>query len=377
MKSQSWGYGLILAAAIFTAMFLLPGSPENDQGVESDGNPTSTAADRDDETSDNSFKPASKQNDWERKVTLESVKKIDDHPLYFMKYTGDYEIDPMHLSALPPPRDRAWACSIFYTIADKEHPLYGRNFDWNDQPVVVLFTDPPNRYASVSMVDVSYLGYGMEELKKFDDVESRKDLVEATQIPFDGMNEHGLTIGMAAVGDTEVVDDPKRPNAQSLQIIRLALDTAKTTCEAIKVFKKYDIEFSGGPIIHYLIADPSGHSVLIEVKDGKVNLIENRGTGQQATCWQTATNFYMTGQDHPERQCWRYNKIQKRLSADRGVKTVDQAMRLLKDVAQGSTRWSVVYEMSEPAINIVMSRKYGKDAHRFSFSDVYETSDAK
>ena len=37
----------------------------------------------------------------------------------------------------------------------------GRNFDWGLHSALVLFTDPPvpGAYASVSMVDISYLGY--------------------------------------------------------------------------------------------------------------------------------------------------------------------------------------------------------------------------
>ena len=36
--------------------------------------------------------------------------------------------------------------------------LLGRNFDWYEHPALILFTDPPDGYASVSMVDISYLG---------------------------------------------------------------------------------------------------------------------------------------------------------------------------------------------------------------------------
>ena len=37
--------------------------------------------------------------------------------------------------------------------------LYGRNFDWQYSPALLLFTDPPDGYASVSMVDIAYLGF--------------------------------------------------------------------------------------------------------------------------------------------------------------------------------------------------------------------------
>ena len=36
--------------------------------------------------------------------------------------------------------------------------FYGRNFDWEFSPALLLFTDPPDGYASVSMVDLTFLG---------------------------------------------------------------------------------------------------------------------------------------------------------------------------------------------------------------------------
>ncbi len=44
-----------------------------------------------------------------------------------------------------------------------EGELLGRNFDWNDHRSLLLFTDPPRRYASVSLVDISYLGYSKND----------------------------------------------------------------------------------------------------------------------------------------------------------------------------------------------------------------------
>ena len=35
--------------------------------------------------------------------------------------------------------------------------VYGRNFDWQYSPALLLFTNPPDGYASVSMVDIEYL----------------------------------------------------------------------------------------------------------------------------------------------------------------------------------------------------------------------------
>ena len=96
-------------------------------------------------------------------ATLSSLKKVDDFPLYTMHY---YDSGKPALSSLVvlsasanAPRSVTWACSLFAALggADK---FYGRNFDWVDSPALLLFTHPTNGYASVSMVDLAYLGFG-------------------------------------------------------------------------------------------------------------------------------------------------------------------------------------------------------------------------
>ena len=84
---------------------------------------------------------------------------------------------------------------------------------------------------------------------------------------------------------TELPRDESKDYVGSLQIIRLMLDKTKTVDEAVKLFDKYNIHMRGGPNIHYLIADADGHSALVELKDGKINI--HRGK----TNWQSATQF--------------------------------------------------------------------------------------
>ena len=97
-------------------------------------------------------------------ATLASLKKVDDYPLYTMQYFGEYA--PRETSLLPAlgsaHSSPGWACSLFTVLLDEDHLLYGRNFDWQYSPAMLLFTDPPDALASVSMLDISYLGFGKE-----------------------------------------------------------------------------------------------------------------------------------------------------------------------------------------------------------------------
>ena len=208
------------------------------------------------------------------------------------------------------------------------------------------------------MVDISYLGYGRKD-EKYKTVEGRKGLLLAPLLPFDGMNEHGLTVGMASVGETEVPHDPAKPAVGSLQIIRLMLDQTKTVDEAVALFGKHNIQSRGGPPSHYLLAGADGNSALIELKDGKTSVLKGDGT------WQSATNFYLTDEKAPLNQCPRFSKIHRSMKDSRGSLTMDQFFKLLKNVSQPSTRWSMVYDLKRKTASASMSRNFGR---RHSFA---------
>jgi len=92
----------------------------------------------------------------DRAKTIRSLNKLDDFPLYTMHYYGDYELPNLAPQASPP---QDMQCTCFSTKTERGSQLLGRNFDWDDHPALLLYTDPPDRYASVSMVDISFLGF--------------------------------------------------------------------------------------------------------------------------------------------------------------------------------------------------------------------------
>ena len=151
-------------------------------------------------------------------ATLNSLQKVDNYPLYTMTYAGAYR--PRVETVLPektvaatksPP---AWACSLFTVLLDEDNLLYGRNFDWQFSPALLLFTDPPDGYASVSMVDIAYLGFDGTTTKDIADlpIDEQTGLLDAPYLPFDGMNEYGLAIGMAAVPPGDMQPDANKGN---------------------------------------------------------------------------------------------------------------------------------------------------------------------
>jgi hypothetical protein len=174
------------------------------------------------------------------------------------------------------------------------------------------------------------------------------------------MNEHGLVIGMAAVPDTAMPTDPTRETIGSLGVMREVLDHARTVDEAVAIFEQYNIDMSGGPTIHYLIADATGRSVLVEFWDGEMIVQPN------AQSWDMATNFVRATAKTPESMCWRYRTISTAMNERAGTLTADDALALLGEVAQPNTQWSIVYGMATGEIRVAMHGDYDH-AHTLDF----------
>ncbi len=299
--------------------------------------------------------------------TLSSLRQVDEYPLYTMNYQGAYEAPS--ISLLPSKKvDRAWGCSLFTVLLDDNHLLYGRNFDWQFSPALLLYSDPRDGYASVSMVNLAFLGYQGQDVLHLDDLplEELKDLLNSPGLPIDGMNEHGLAIGMAAVPPGDMQDDPSKQTIGSLGIMRRILDHARTVDEAVDLIRSYNIDFDGGPPVHYLIADAGGKAVLVEFYRGQMNVLPNDQP------WHSATNFLRSSvQDPADGNCWRYDRINERLRAEQGMLDSSSAMDLLSEVAQDSTQWSVVYQMGHREVSVAMGKAYEK-VHTFPAPEDWE-----
>ncbi len=294
--------------------------------------------------------------------TLSSLKKIDEAPLYLMHYYESYDVfDGMTYRGRLEPglfeKQIRWACSCFSVLGADVDTLLGRNFDWYEHAALLLFTHPKDAYASVSLVDIHYLGYDRNE----DVIENPKNLISAPLIPFDGLNEHGLSVGMMAVPSAQAPHDPQKKTAGSLRIIRLMLDQAKNVDEAVTLIKNYNIDFSQGPPLHYMLTDATKKSVIVEFVNNQVNVLPN------GPDFQVSTNFILTGLSHEQAldACMRYRTAWRHLESNQGSINESQAMALLRDVAQDSTLWSIVYNLSQAKLKIVMDRKFDQ-VHQYN-----------
>ncbi|GAA1421383.1 linear amide C-N hydrolase [Catellatospora coxensis] len=294
---------------------------------------------------------ASRQSAAEAEATLASLRRVDDLPLYEMTYTGDYETaatGPAPTAATP------FGCSLFAAFGDPKRPLFGRNFDWDPNPALVLRADPPDGHASISLVDLRYLGFSAG-----DDPRGDRRLLDAPLLPFDGLNERGLAVGMAADDSAYATPDPGKPTVGSVRILRLVLDQAATVDEALAIFARHNIDFVGGPPLHYLLADASGASALVEYTDGRQQV--ERGTAP----WRALTNVPLAGVGEEERRHdRRYRVLADALGRSKGAVTEAGAMDLLRSVAQPHTRWSVTYDLATGQVKVVAGQRW-QTVHSF------------
>ena len=295
--------------------------------------------------------------------TVASLEQVDDYPLFVMRYHGDYFFDWFSEHGIEWPLFQKFykamnpdACTSFAALSDEDNAVFGRNFDWQHRSSLLLFTDPPDGYASVSMVDLYYLGLeGMQEIPW----KKRFNLLGTPYAIMDGMNEWGVAVSQNAVPFKKLPYDPNKPTLISNQIMRAVLDHAGDVNEAITLIQKYNPNF---PVVcgHLHIADVSGDSAVVEYIDGKVVIVRNDEP------WQVSTNFLLSEAPAAPATsgCWRYDMAREHLGKAEGHLSQDEAMNLLEGVKLSHTVWSVVYNLSTGAIRIAMGKDY-EQIHTF------------
>ena len=304
-----------------------------------------------------------------------SLKRIDDYGMYQMTYYGNYNLDglleqgvtsdlelqnyivkelthgiPVHIDVV------GGGCTAFVYTDEAGKTTMGRNFDFTYSPSLQVYTNPDNGYSSVSTVCLVFAGYGEDSLP--DSWTNSFLTLAAPYLPFDGMNEKGVCVCSLAV---PAADAPVTGKAMinTTVAMRLILDKASNADEAIELLKGYDIYFSGGIPCHFLLADKSGKSVIIEYYDGGLKVVEPEEQLQVASNF-IAYNNLNIGDGYSEFE--RYEKAYDTILEKKCNLSAEEAMALLAEVGVISDgvdklQWSVVYNMDDLSGKIFAHRK--------------------
>lgn len=302
-------------------------------------------------------------------------------------------------------------CSSFTTIDENGNNLFGRNYDFASTSSLILHTNPGNgRHASISSVDLQFLGLGDGINGLIDNLTA----IAAAYAPLDGMNDAGVSCGIymsyQGPGDLSYSTDQQteKPDLTSTTMLRMILDYADDVDEAVELVKKYDFHDSANSSFHYMVADKSGKSAILEWVnedatdstdiDGTKRVLkvyyndqdEMLGEDEAQNNFQYITNFIVTpGYYANETQedmkgLDRYNYIKETINPDgsntEGHFSKEQSLKLLKDLGRrkwnqtvGSdsnniTVWSVLYDLDNLEATWISNEEFEEEGSVFTFS---------
>ena len=288
--------------------------------------------------------------------------------VYTMTYDGDYGFDEFLKTGAQSDRDiekfvtkrllkglpiqisvTDAGCTAFVSKNEKDDVIFARNFDFTYAPMLQLYTKPDNGYASVSTVNLSFAGYDGDNLPSTGIGINNFLTLAAPFLPFDGMNEKGVAMALLAVPEAQMKNDPDKVTLNTTTAIRLVLDKAATVEEAIRLLREYNIYFSGDITCHFLIADSSGASVIVEYYDGALQTVRPTEDYQIASNF-IAYNDVNIGEGFTEFE--RYDRVREVLESNNNSLPLEKCRLLLNEIGvrTGETdklQWSVIYNLSE------------------------------
>lgn len=295
------------------------------------------------------------------------------------------------------------ACSSFTATSESGDKLFGRNYDFSKTNTCVVKTQAnEGRHASISCVDLQFLGIDVD--KNVEGLMDKFTCLAATYAPLDGINDAGVSCGiyMTYQGDEETVatdQNTEKPDFTSTTLLRLILDYADNVDEAVEIASSYDLHDSAKTSYHYMVADASGKSAILEWtaetdksdNDGSKRTLKviyndddkHIGELEGSTDYQVITNFvlqpdyYKDSESDDKNGADRYDRIYEELNKTNGiVKDENAAMDILaivgrrdwnNDDGNGITVHSAVYNLTDKTMLFVPNENYTDSSAIFSF----------
>ena len=300
--------------------------------------------------------------------TIASLRRVEGN-LYAMRFYGDYSNDLAGQRPAPNPSDQRplftsapFQCSLFSVFGDSANYHLGRNFDnpsgWRCLTLITR-SAPSFGYASVTPVRLRDVGFGPSTDFETMPFVQKRQLLRTIDFCPDGINEHGLVMGLANVTPQSYSPSPDKPTVSCTEWVRKVLDYAKTVDEAAEITRRYNIGNSGRPNpttldVHAIVADSTGRSVILEPGEGEMKVIPNAGL------WQVMTNIpvYNVPLEMLRSGCWRYDRICARLLLQNGILSRNDSLVLLSEIANIWTEWSAVYDMANRRILLALDYSY-------------------
>ena len=267
---------------------------------------------------------------------------------------------PIHMEAPD------YSCSAFSVTDTDGDVLMGRNYDFDiDTSALLVCCAPKNGYRSVGMAALDHVG-----VTAMNGLIDRLSTLPAPFICLDGMNEKGVSIAVLMLDSPPTRQKTDKSDIFTTLAVRLVLDRAATTQEAVDLLRSYDMFSVAGGDYHFLITDGGCDCRVVEYD------CESEARELVDTPVRAATNFYQLYIDQvlPDQYNGvyghgreRYDRIEAILTENEGQYTKQIAWQALEAAQQlpkagettSNTQWSVVYDDTALTADIVLRRNWG------------------
>jgi hypothetical protein len=300
-------------------------------------------------------------------ITLNSFVNYGE--FYKMDYYGDYSelLNWLDDQMINKKFDgfNSFECSLFSANGDPENQIFGRNFDNPDNDVLIAGYNPPNGFASLAFTRMSDLGFAVGTNYDLFTLNQKLPLLYSAYFVPDGINEYGLTAGLASIPSTQIDIDPSKDTIFITRLIREILDNSQTVAEALEIANDYNVFDSNVHTLshHVLVGTPTGESGVLEYADGEFRLIETEND------WQVVTNtkIYNVPIEQLLNTCWRFNSLYNIMEENGGILSWSEGMSALEEVHL-SCPWSAIYDMTQRGIHIAIDNNF-EDITYLDFGD--------
>lgn len=332
-----------------------------------------------------------------RFTTMSTIKKVSDYAdgydLYTMRINYNYDLDKIIEMDLDNDEDifntiakeslllpikvktPSFGCTAFNLLGTDGNYRMGRNYDFSlDTSAMLVYCQPKNGYKSVAFAALDNVSANQAD----SNIKQKMASLTAPFVCLDGMNEKGVSIAVLVVDSTPVRQDTEKHNIFTTLAIRLVLDRAASTAEAVELLKSYDMYATAGKDYHFYVTDASGDGRIIEYD------CESDTRELVATPVNVVTNFYTLYADKvlPNQRNGIYGHGKERyltvldvLNEQSGAHTNNTAWDALKASSQtagadltSNTQWSIVFNNTDLTVQFVLRRNWN-DVYEYSLTD--------
>ncbi len=270
----------------------------------------------------------------------------------------------------------SFGCSAFSLTGTDGAVRMGRNYDFRyDTSAMLVHCAPKDGYRSVAFAALDNLSANDPEAG----VRAQLAALTAPFICLDGMNEKGVSIAVLTLDSEPTHQQSGKETIFTTLAIRLVLDRAATTEEAVELLRGYDMYASSGRDYHFYITDASGDGRVVEYD------CESETRELVATPVDVVTNFFTIYAERvqPDRKNGiyghgkeRYDAICAVLDEQSGAYTNATAWGALRAAAQdpnpedvtSNTQWSIVFNNTARTAQIAL-RRHWQDIYEYDLND--------